>query len=65
MLIRQVLLHHPKGAKADGNVTISGGKLNISVTGKSDGSEGLGDGGKVLYISLFFPRFLWNGTGNR
>lgn len=27
--------------KADGNITISGGKLNISVTGASDGSEGL------------------------
>lgn len=31
----------PKGVKADGNVTITGGELNICVTGRSDGSEGL------------------------
>ncbi len=35
------LTSSPKGVKADGNVIVSGGKLNISVTGKSDGSEGL------------------------
>ena len=35
------LTSSPKGVKADGNITISGGKLNISVTGASDGSEGL------------------------
>ena len=35
------LTSSPKGVKADGNITISDGKLNISVTGKSDGSEGL------------------------
>lgn len=31
----------PKGVKADGYIDITGGKLNISVTGVSDGSEGL------------------------
>ena len=31
----------PKGVKADGDITIDGGMLNIQVTGKSDGSEGL------------------------
>lgn len=30
----------PKGVKADGNITVSGGSLNISATGKCDGSEG-------------------------
>lgn len=37
----QSLTSSPKGVKADGNITVSGGKLNISVTGVSDGSEGL------------------------
>lgn len=31
----------PKGVKADGEITINGGMLNIQVTGRSDGSEGL------------------------
>lgn len=35
------LTSSPKGVKADGDIVIDGGVLNISVTGKSDGSEGL------------------------
>ena len=35
------LTSSPKGVKSDGNITINGGELNISVTGISDGSEGL------------------------
>ena len=31
----------PKGVKADGEITINGGMLNIQVTGRSDGYEGL------------------------
>ncbi len=31
----------PAGIKADGEITINGGLLNIQVTGRSDGSEGL------------------------
>ena len=31
----------PKGVKADGEIVINGGSLNIQVTGRSDGSEGL------------------------
>lgn len=35
------LTSSPKGVKADGDITINGGELNISVIGVSDGSEGL------------------------
>lgn len=35
------LTSSPKGVKADGNILINNGELNISVTGVSDGSEGL------------------------
>ena len=35
------LTSSPKGVKADGDITINDGVLNISVSGKSDGSEGL------------------------
>lgn len=35
------LTSSPKGVKADGDIIINGGELNISVTGVSDGSEGL------------------------
>lgn len=37
----QDLTSSPKGVKADGDIVINGGELNISVTGVSDGSEGL------------------------
>ncbi len=37
----QDLTSSPKGIKADGDITIDGGQMNISVTGISDGSEGL------------------------
>lgn len=31
----------PKGVRAEGGIIINGGYLNIQVTGRSDGSEGL------------------------
>lgn len=37
----------PKGVKAEGDIHITGGRLNISVTGKSDGSEGLESKGNL------------------
>lgn len=37
----QSLTSSPKGIKADGDITIDSGQINISVTGISDGSEGL------------------------
>lgn len=37
----QSLTSSPKGIKADADITIDGGQINISVTGISDGSEGL------------------------
>lgn len=37
----------PKGIKADGEIVISGGKLNIQVVGVSDGSEGLESKSKI------------------
>lgn len=37
----------PKGVKVDGEITINGGALNIQVTGKSDGSEGLESKSKI------------------
>lgn len=36
-----------KGVKSTGNITMSNGKLNIAVSGKSDGSEGLESDGSV------------------
>lgn len=40
----------PKGIKADGNITIDGGSIVSSVTGKSEGSEGIESKG-VLTIN--------------
>ena len=37
----------PKGVKAEGEIIINGGSLNIQVTGKSDGSEGLESKSKI------------------
>lgn len=31
----------PKGVRAEGEIIVNGGTLNIQVTGRSDGSEGL------------------------
>ncbi|MCF0202222.1 MAG: carbohydrate-binding domain-containing protein, partial [Bacteroidaceae bacterium] len=53
------LTSSPKGVKADGDVNISGGTLNISVTGRSDGSEGLESkqnltiGGGTVYVYAY------------
>ena len=37
----------PKGVKAEGEIIINGGSLNIQVTGRSDGSEGLESKSKI------------------
>ena len=37
----------PKGVKAEGEIIINGGTLNIQVTGRSDGSEGLESKSKI------------------
>ena len=37
----------PKGVKAEGEIIVNGGTLNIQVTGRSDGSEGLESKSKI------------------
>lgn len=37
----------PKGVRAEGDIIINGGSLNIQVTGRSDGSEGLESKSKI------------------